>query len=831
MKNYIGIDLGTTNSAICSFDGIQTRVWKSPEQNDVTPSVIYMDKRSKYFGKRAYDNEPHNPGNSAKLFKRFMGTSTPIEFSSLGLSMSPEECSAEILKVLFGYLPEEIRNDLETGTVITVPAAFNQMQKEATKKAASLAGIGKVALMQEPVAAVMSVMKSLKTEGVFIIYDLGGGTLDISIAESISGRVNLLSEGGIAMCGGRDFDRSILSNVVKPWLFENFELPDNLSINEEYKSLLRLCNWAIEKAKIELSSKEEALISLSENEIRLKDIKGQDIYVDITLNRTTYDQLIEKQVKESIQAIRDSVKKAGISVEDLEKIVFVGGPTNYKPLRDKISFELGIQGGIDVNPMTAVAEGASIFSESIDWSSNNRARKSSTSKIINKEDFDIEFQYNSRSVDPKARIRFIFGERKLNNGEYQIDSLDTGWTSGRIKLEDASSLDLNLSKEGENKFKVFIFDSSGNPINLTKDKILITKVQSQIVGGIPSSNSIGIETLQSLGGSLSLDYLVRASDPLPKKIRKIFKTSELIKAGTSDAIRIKLWEGDIESPITDNRYIGPFLIEGRDLEEGTMIPIGSDIICDFEILDSGNITITAEIPSVQAQFDSGKNLYASQEGQYDFSSSSELLEEKVRQTISRLEDIQKVLPEKKLTESKNILEDILSKNIDECDPEETQKGFEEVQSAKKVLAEIKRENLDQIRQIDLDSIVKIFDNVIKQYATESEVEAFKNLVSTAQRAIDSGSNEFESYLEELRNRNFSILWREDWFVLERFANLQSNPHLFVDKVMYRKLITEGSLSAQSGDIDSLRGIVASLYQIRLGGSENEIFDKANIIRG
>jgi len=831
MKNYIGIDLGTTNSAICSFDGIQTRVWKSPEQNDVTPSVIYMDKRSKYFGKRAYDNEPHNPGNSAKLFKRFMGTSTPIEFSSLGITMSPEECSAEILKVLFGYLPEEIRNDPETGTVITVPAAFNQLQKEATKKAASLAGIGKVALMQEPVAAVMSVMKSLKTEGIFIIYDLGGGTLDISIAESISGRVNLLSEGGIAMCGGRDFDRSILNNVVKPWLIENFELPDNLSINEEYKSLLRLCNWAIEKAKIELSSNEEALISLSENEIRLKDIKGQDIYLDITLNRTTYDQLIEKQVKESIQAIRDSVKKAGINVEDLEKIVFVGGPTNYKPLRDKISFEIGIQGGVDVNPMTAVAEGASIFSESIDWSSKNRARKSSTTKIINKEEFDIEFQYNSRSVDSKARIRFIFGERKLNNGEYQIDSLDTGWSSGRIKLEDASSLDLDLSNEGENEFKVYIFDSIGNPINLTKDKILITKVQSQIVGGIPSSNSIGIETLQSLGGSVSLDYLVRASDPLPKTIRKIFKTSELIKAGTADAIRIKLWEGDIESPITDNRYIGPFLIEGRDLEEGTMIPIGSDIICDFEILDSGNITITAEIPSVQARFDSGKNLYASQEGQYDFSSSSELLEEKVRQTITRLEDIQKVLPEKKLNESKNILEDILSKNIDEYDPEETQKGFEEVQSAKKVLAEVKRENLEQIRQIDLDSIVKIFNNVIKQYATESEIEAFKNLVSTAQRAIDSGSNEFESYLEELRSRNFSILWREDWFVLERFSSLKSNPHLFVDKVMYRKLITEGSLAAQSSDINTLRGVVASLYQIKLGGSENEIFDKANIIRG
>ena len=110
MKNFIGIDLGTTNSAISSFDGIQTRVWKSPEQNDVTPSVIYIDKRSKYFGKRAYDNEPYNPDNSAKLFKRLMGTSTPIEFPALGLSKTPEECSAEILKVLYGYLPEEVRN-------------------------------------------------------------------------------------------------------------------------------------------------------------------------------------------------------------------------------------------------------------------------------------------------------------------------------------------------------------------------------------------------------------------------------------------------------------------------------------------------------------------------------------------------------------------------------------------------------------------------------------------------------------------------------------------------------------------------------------------------
>ncbi|HUC65479.1 MAG TPA: Hsp70 family protein, partial [Stellaceae bacterium] len=201
MKHYVGIDLGTTNSAIASFDGENARLYLSPEQHEVTPSAIFITSRgSKYVGKRAYDQAAHNPDNSATLFKRLMGTSTPIRLPGVNLTMSPEECSAEVLRVLFGYLPEEIRNDTETGTVITVPAAFNQMQKDATMSAAEMAGIGKVALMQEPVAAVMSVMRQRKTDGIFLVYDLGGGTLDIAIAQSTAGRVNLIGHGGIQMC-------------------------------------------------------------------------------------------------------------------------------------------------------------------------------------------------------------------------------------------------------------------------------------------------------------------------------------------------------------------------------------------------------------------------------------------------------------------------------------------------------------------------------------------------------------------------------------------------------------------------------------------------------
>jgi molecular chaperone DnaK len=134
--NYVGIDLGTTNSAICSYDGETVRLYKSPDQHDVTPSAIFLDRRgNKYVGARAYNNAARDPENAAVLFKRLMGTSTPIALSAVKVTMTPEECSAEILRTLFGYLPEEIRNDGNTGTVITVPAAFNQMQKDATMAA------------------------------------------------------------------------------------------------------------------------------------------------------------------------------------------------------------------------------------------------------------------------------------------------------------------------------------------------------------------------------------------------------------------------------------------------------------------------------------------------------------------------------------------------------------------------------------------------------------------------------------------------------------------------------------------------------------------------
>lgn len=520
---YVGIDLGTTNSAICSFDGESIRLYKSPEQHDVTPSAIFIDRRgNKYVGSRAYNNAARNPDNAAVLFKRLMGTSTPVKLPAINLTMTPEDCSAEVLRVLFGYLPEEIRNDGAAGTVITVPAAFNQMQKDSTMAAADAAGIGRVALMQEPVAAVMSVMRQRKNDGVFVVYDLGGGTLDVAIAESIAGRVNLLSHGGIAMCGGRDFDRVLFDNVVKPWLLDKFDLPEDLTTNPQFKSLLRMATWAVEKAKIELSQKEEVVVSLPETELGVRDQSGEEIYLDITIDRKRYDNLISSKVEESIRGARETLEKVGLSPHDVERVVFVGGPTHYKPLRDRVAFELGIAPSTEVNPMTAVAEGAAVFAESIDWASQSRGRKSSRGAISSGGALDLSFNYIARTPELKAKLIAKLGGSAPTGFEFQIDSLDTGWSSGRIALKDGASIDLALAKPGDNTFKVFVFNENGAPVQLQEDKIVIARTAASI-DAIPASHSVGIEVRDKVGGRFVLDYLVREGDQLPKKGKKSFK--------------------------------------------------------------------------------------------------------------------------------------------------------------------------------------------------------------------------------------------------------------------------------------------------------------------
>ena len=827
MKYYIGIDLGTTNSSICSYDGVNApRIWKSPEQNDVTPSVIYINKRgSKVYGYRAYNQAAHDLDNSAKLFKRSIGTGTKFDFKDCGLSLTPESCSAEILKILFGYLPDEIRNDPEIATVITVPAAFNQVKKQATLEAAKMAGIGRAALMQEPVAAVMSVMR-LKDNlnGIFLIYDLGGGTFDISIAESVNGKVNLLATDGKEMCGGRDWDRKIFDNIVRPWLEDNFNLPEDFIIDINYKKLRGAAMFAIEQAKIELSLKNSAVIQADDT--GCQDLNGEDIYLEVPISRNVLNPLIDNILDETIEITRAAMKKAGLSSSDIEKLIFIGGPTNYSYLRDKVSAELAVSYDTDVNPMTAVAEGASIFAESIDWTSEYHNRKPVNADInIFK---DLNFRYEARVTGDKARI--ICRVNTAEKLQIEITSDDTGWTLGRFDLTDGKIIELPLNaKSSENTFTVNIYDNLGRKIQIPVNKIVITKTLAS-VGAIPASHSISITALNKLGGGEGLVYLVKKDETLPKTGRVEFKAAQTLRANTYESLNFNIWEGEIETPYYDNRFIGVYKISGEDLAGGSVIPIGSEIICDYEISDSGVLSMTASVPCLgKDRSDFGrKNFYYHDDAKLDLNDTSKLAADG-REIIERIGELEGKIDDDRLDKAKAKAERaaIICSN-DFQDPEEVQETYNELYEAKKILSQINKEHAKEINQFELDNCTGYFKNYVEKYAERSEIMNFNNAARTAQRYISDLS--FKHYLDDLWSKIFVILVRQDWFVVEQFNSAVQNPDDYYDLNLFAKLKESGENFVRQGNIDGLRAVMNEFWKIR----RNKRSDKrlsVNIIKG
>lgn len=771
---YVGIDLGTTNSAISSFDGDSLRLHKSPEQNDVTPSVIFFDGRGhRFVGQRAYMNAPLSPDSAAMLFKRLMGTSTPVLIPSAGLSLTPEQCSAEVLRVLFGYLPEETRQAGVAGTIITVPAAFNQMQKESTLLAAEEASLGNVLLLQEPVAAVMSVMRSTQHDGRFLIYDLGGGTLDIALAESIGGRVTLLAHGGIAMCGGRDFDRLIVQRIIEPWLHDHFALPHDALERPQYRALSRLATRAAELAKIDLSAREEAVISLSDVELRMRDEASEEMYLDIPFSRNELTALIRAELDDSVQAAFDALHQAGLAPADVERLVFVGGPTQYKPLRDYVSDKLGIAASNEINPMTAVAEGAALFAESVDWSTPTRGRKSTRSSLAPGSALPVSFSYMARTPSPRAKCAVKLSGTLAQGHEFQLDSLDSGWSSGRIGLEDGVVVDLPLAKQGANVYRVFLFEPSGNPVPLADDHITIIRTTAT-VDAIPASHSVGVEVLEKLGGNSALAHLVRAGESLPKKGSLTFRAAESLKSGSGASLNFKLWEGEIGTPVSDNRYIGAVKIAGSDLEEG-VIPAGAELVCDYEVIESGNVAVTITVPSIGATFHSGHNFYSPQEGQVDFSQAAEQVRTEAGEVRERVDHISATIESEDLTKAQARL-DSAAALTDSNDPETAKQAMDNVLEAKRLLAKVRKDHLQEIRQLELASVSDFFDTTIRPLARASEIASYENLVLTATRVQSRETGEFENYLSEIRSINSTVLWRQDWFLVDRFNDLAASPH-------------------------------------------------------
>ena len=248
--------------------------------------------------------------------------------------------------------------------------------------------------------------------------------------------------------------------------------------------------------------------------------------------------------------------------------------------------------------------------------------------------------------------------------------------------------------------------------------------------------------------------------------------------------------------------------------------------------DSGLIIINVSIPSIGNSFNSGKNFYSSKSGQIDYSSASKLVETQSQDMIERVEQIEKHVDDNRLNEAKNKLIKAQNSCTNQNDPEVTKQAMDDVQEAKKMLAQTRKDHLKTIRQMELDNTVEFYEDLISKYAKPIEENKFDNLRRSAQRAIDDKSNDFESYLDEIKQLNFDILWNQDWFVVDKFKNFAESPYLFSDKNEFQQLVNAGMIAMKSDDINKLRQIIALMYAIKIGSSsQDDIFASSNIIRG
>ena len=347
MSKIIGIDLGTTNSCVAVLEGGAATVIPNPEGNRTTPSVVSVKKGERIVGDAAKRQALTNKDTVSSI-KRLMGTSEKVELD--GKKYTPEEVSAMILSYMKDYA-EKYLGEKVTKAVITVPAYFNDSQRQATKNAGKIAGLDVERIINEPTAAALAfgLDKQDKNQTI-LVYDLGGGTFDVSILELGDGIFEVKSTAGNNKLGGDDFDKCLMDYIVSEFKKEN-----GIDLTKDKLAMQRLKEVA-EKAKKDLSGMTSTQISAPFIS------QGEDgpLHIDMTITRAKFEELIHDLVQSTLEPVRKALKDAKLDKKDIDKVILVGGSTRIPCVHELVEKELGQKPSHEVNPDEAVAMGAAI---------------------------------------------------------------------------------------------------------------------------------------------------------------------------------------------------------------------------------------------------------------------------------------------------------------------------------------------------------------------------------------------------------------------------------------------------------------------------------------
>lgn len=835
---YMGIDLGTSNSAIAGHDGSRVKVFPPKDRGpdpSVLASAIYVDRRGhKIFGHRAYEFLFAKPEDATDGFKRQMGTSWTKKFTSSGLEMTAEECSTEVLKLLRSQVEGVDGVVGSDGAVVTIPAAFNQMQIEATKRASVAAGIEKVALVQEPVAAALAAVANAEIKnGQFLIFDIGGGTFDLALVQSLNKKINVIAHEGINALGGRDFDRIIINNVIRPWLLENFSLPEDFQRHEKYSKLIRIAHKPVEDAKKALSTAESATVYFSEDRVRVCDEDGVEIYLEVPLARSDYEKFIADKIRDTVELSRKIIHDNGYQSEDIDKIVFVGGPSMTPLIQDMLPHELGIPGSTKLDPMTAVAIGAALYCEGLDWSSESVSRKSVRGSKAVSEEAQVRYDYPERTSGDRAKLRIRPSATSTNVGlEVEVNS-DEGWTSGRKPLSDRMSIEVPLARTGENNFRVMLFDSTGRLLERDSPEIRIQRTAA-MADESRMTHSIAVMTRDQMDteGANILHMIAEKGSPMPNSGVAAHFRSAIDIQEEGDALEVKFFEQPQKEnrvPREPNQYIGSCIVSYSDIEPDE-IRIGDEITVHWEIDESGGLSFAIEIPRLGKRF-SEAQFYSSQQGQQSYGGDEgrELVGRMIKDCKDELVKAKETADAERSVELRkleNKIEQQAATLQNSSGDAEEQRGIaEQIRDVRQRLFLILHQSEDKASSIgqELDEVSERFET-LRSDAESDRATRFDELSSNCSEAIKRGGEgdfrDARRMLEEMRTILFHVIFSQPRFVIGWFKRLCQERYLALDKTAFDEDVATGTACLEENDIDCVRKVIAKILSNRISDEDS-----------
>ena len=828
---YFGIDLGTSNSAIAGASAGRVRIFKTPEGTDTMPSVVYRDRRgNQTVGVRAFDQAGLAPDNAVEGFKRLMGTDTPLRFASTGEAITPEQASTEVLKSLIGHALIEAGSSAITGVVVTIPAAFNQLQSEATLAAARGAGMNRVALLQEPVAAALAAMAGAENRnGIFLVYDLGGGTFDAALVHAIDGEVTVLAHAGVNSLGGRDLDRRIMESTAFPWLRRSFDLPPNFAVDPAFMRLTRMVRKAAENAKIALSTKETTTISASDDEVRLVDLRGEPIYLDVPLARPDFEAMATEMVTRSIGCCRQMLANVGYRNEDVGRVVLIGGPTKIPFLRRRVEEEMGIQveDAARVDPMTAVATGAAIYCEGRTWSAGSSSPKAR--RLIESAGgaIEVSFDYEARTAAATARVTIKQVAGPVGT-EVLVESF-LGWSTGRRKLSEPLTVELPLRDMGPNEFRATVFDPRGLPVADASRRILVDRLLAS-TGGVPATHTVAAKILDDREGNV-LDVLVHKGTILPASGVISYRLAVPLRAGSGESIKIELYQVSnllVTEPHL-NLLVGEFQVRASDLPLSMNLRKGDEARVHWAVSEGQEITAEVEFPSVQQRFDR-TNFYNWQVARQNFSGDEGAKLASIHLSFAQkeIDDAEEAVPPSHADPLHQIRKrveahgDALRGTLE---PDLRRQVVEEVRLLRQEIALVcQHPNARRyLLRKRLAAQKSFYDRDIREGARPEQVAQVDALLSNGTATIDHADF---STAAEIINRVRICYWiqgfEQDTFCAWQFSLQRQNRHLAVDPAAFDRSVAAGDKAVGEGDFASIRRSVLDIVfgQTSVGSDMN-----------